>query len=139
MQKMNMFKNFFNGTKLNVDEVMVVNENKGQLLKHFIVCESGLNFIKFGDGTMICFQNKNVSLTLDDYYSFCKRSNAVSITFPQSFKEVPVVLTGIKNFQFFGERSENVTTTKFDFRVLAPPTVAATSCQMSYVAIGKWK
>lgn len=109
------------------------------------IMESGSNdngnYIKFYDGTMICYEtiSKNVSLT--DYWSQLKKG-LTSITFSQKFISIPLVNVGLVDAEKFAQLSisaDSVNTSGFTAIVFKPNAVTNTGIKFSYIAIGKWK
>lgn len=109
------------------------------------IMESGSNdngnYIKFYDGTMICYGDKYGTTTLVDYWSQFKRGQ-VSITFPQTFISTPSVNVGLKNAESLAQLSmaaEDTTTSGFTAKVFKPNAATNTGINLTYTAIGKWK
>ena len=99
------------------------------------------NYIKFYDGTMICYGDKYGTTTLVDYWSQFKRGQ-VSITFPQTFISTPSVNVSVKNAETFAQLSmaaDDITTSGFTAKVFKPNSASSTGVNFSYISIGKWK
>ena len=102
------------------------------------------NYVKYADGTMICYGGKSGNTTWSDYWQFCKRSpdnanDAIALTFPQTFKSTPTVqLTGGQDGSIFAV-SVAVSTTTLKVVAFKPTNQPSTSYKFSWLAIGKWK
>lgn len=102
---------------------------------------SDTGYIKYPDGTMICYGNvSGESANLTDYYSFANRTDAVSVTFPQEFISTPVVTVSLT--EYAGQISailSSITKNSFAITVLKPKNVDGGAYYTNYIAIGKWK
>ena len=99
------------------------------------------NYIKFYDGTMICYGDKYGTTALADYWSQLKRGQ-ISVTFPQTFISTPSVNVGLKNAEMFAQLSmsaDDITTSGFTAKVFKPTNASSTGINLTYTAIGKWK
>ena len=127
--------------------VSAINENKRNIEAQ--VVESGSNangnYVKYADGTMICYGEKSGETTWSDYWGFCKRSpdsanSALEVTFPQTFISTPIIqLTGNHQGSIFAVNVFSVSTTTLKVVAFKPTSVSSTSYQYSWLAIGKWK
>ena len=103
------------------------------------------NYVKYADGTMICYGEKSGSTTWSDYWSFCKRSpdsanSALEVTFPQTFISTPIIqLTGNHQGYIFAVNVFSVSTTTLKVVAFKPTSTSSTNYQYSWLAIGKWK
>lgn len=110
------------------------------------VVESGDGYIKFYNGTMICFENvmfKNLDVSTD-YWGFVNRTGDLECTFKKEFISKPVVI--LNNYsEVSGEisihRRTSATTKKTGlFNILINKnTTEARDFEVQYIAIGKWK
>ena len=108
------------------------------------IVESGSNtngsYIKYSDGTMICYGSTSLNeVSVSDYYSFCKRTNSLTITFPMEFDEVPNVTITNQGFGIFSYTINNITANNFSYYAFTYPSGSNISGSLQYVAIGKWK
>lgn len=98
--------------------------------------------IKYADGTMICYGAITVTATSgSDYYQFCNRTSAITVTFPASFSstnDLTITVTP-QLFQVFSTTISSKTTSSFNFNAFYPSTVSFTTLPINYVAFGKWK
>lgn len=102
--------------------------------------ESGEGYIKYPDGTMICYGEYSFSdQTLSDYYSFCKLTPSINVTFPKQFKETPTITISSKMFQMFSTFVDSVNNSSFKFRGCYPSNYSSLGGVIDYIAIGKWK
>ena len=103
------------------------------------------NYVKYADGTMICYGEKSGSATWGDYWSFCKRSpdnqnDAISLTFPQTFTSTPTVqLTGNQDGSIFAAIVLTTSATTLKVVLFKPTNNPSTNYKFSWLAIGKWK
>ena len=103
------------------------------------------NYVKYADGTMICYGEKSGSATWGDYWSFCKRSpdnqnDAISLTFPQTFTSTPTVqLTGNQDGSIFAAIVLTTSATTLKVVLFKPTNNQSTNYKFSWLAIGKWK
>lgn len=108
------------------------------------IIQSGSNangsYIKYSDGTMICYGSTSLNeVSVSDYYSFCKRTNSLTITFPMEFDEVPNVTITNQGFGIFSYTINNITANNFSYYAFTYPSASNISGSLQYVAIGKWK
>lgn len=102
--------------------------------------ESGTGYIKYVDGTMICYGEYSFSAqTLSDYYSFCKLTPSINVTFPKQFKETPTITISSKMFQMFSTFVDSVNNSSFKFRGCYPSNYSSLGGVIDYIAIGRWK
>lgn len=102
--------------------------------------ESGTGYIKYVDGTMICYGEYSFSAqTLSDYYNFCKLTPSINVTFPKQFKETPTITISSKMFQMFSTFVDSVNNSSFKFRGCYPSIYSSLGGVIEYIAIGKWK
>lgn len=103
------------------------------------VVESGDGYIKYYDGTMICFEKKYFTYTTSDMYGFCKRTSGSTVNFPQKFTNVPIVSITSYSFVILSCNISSVDSEKFSFFGFQPNNSDSTSMYVGYIAIGKWK
>lgn len=113
------------------------------------ISESGSNdagrWIKFNDGTMITYQNVDITLSVTEAWGGIFVGNyATPINFSQTFKEPPEVLIDLKFTQGAGWRID------WDFPVITNSSIKnigigrgtasnTAKCKATIFAIGKWK
>lgn len=126
-----------NATNLNQMQTNIENAINGVVTKGN---NANGNYVKFQDGTLICYASKTGTSSLSDYWSFANRTNAISVTFPSTFVTTPSVSLGLRleNAQVSGGIS-GTTTTRFSCIILKPKGVTDTNYSFDYIAIGKWK
>ena len=106
------------------------------------IVESGSNsngnYIKYVDGTMICYKqisgNSNLALWGGSIYY----SDTEAGTFPQSFISTPAVLVTNQTNQFWCSVDNPSTSGYSSIRILKPDN-ANKPYQIGILAIGKWK
>lgn len=103
------------------------------------------NYVKYADGTMICYGGKSGDATWSDYWGFCKRSpdnvnNAIALTFPQTFTSTPTVqLTGAQDGSIIAVSVVATSTTTLKVVAFKPSNNSTTNYKFTWLAIGKWK
>lgn len=110
------------------------------------IVESGSNtnsnYIKFSDGTMVCYNQISTTSSLTAYYSTLTRTNDIGVTFPKTFTNIPyIAITPIGN-QTIGcyiSTGNPATTTGFATMLFKGNAATATTCIFNYIAIGRWK
>ena len=107
-------------------------------------------YVKYYDGTMICWGGKSGTTTFSDWWSFCNRSpegtSAISQTLPQNFKDTNyrVVVTPDHSSVIASCSIANRYTSSFQVICFKPKGASSTSSvantyAFSWVAVGKWK
>lgn len=117
----------------------VVNANDDEVQT---IIESGTGYIKYWDGTMICYDEETASVNMTSqvggvYYG------VHSFTFPQAFISVPVVIPKVTQssgvyWAGLGNRGTQTATT-MQMRVISGASATNASVTFGYIAIGKWK
>lgn len=108
--------------------------------------ESGSNtngsYIKYVDGTMICYGEKSGTGTLADFWSTFKKIENISVTFPVEFYSTPYITLTNKTAQSTNEFSSGIdasSASSFSALILKPSGSTNTSYAFNWIAIGKWK
>jgi len=99
------------------------------------VVDSGTGYVKYCDGTMICYENKSGVKATTTYYNFNQITD--NISFPQTFTSIPTVAISSSGYGFLSCQAYNISTTQFTFSELKLDT--NTDYNVNYIAIGKWK
>lgn len=126
-------------------ETIIIEDSDFEGIDGAIINEiiSGDGYIKYPDGTMICYGTSTVSSpSLSDYYSFCKRTNLNTVTFPQEFISTPSITIQNKDFGSFSSTISSSSTTDFSYYCFTYPSATSSSgivATIDYMAIGKWK
>ena len=97
------------------------------------------SWIKYADGTMICWADSSVSQTQNMSGAGLYYNLAGPFTFPLAFATTPTVVCSLRNSATFPFLSyqQNVSATAFSQYVFNMS--ANGTCTVSYVAIGRWK
>ena len=110
------------------------------------IIEKGNNangsYIKYSDGTLICYGSKSGTSNLSDYWGQFKRTDENStLNFPVEFSEIPesVQLTGDSYSSCVCTLIKNITTTQLTFFCLKPNSVTSKDYGVKWFVIGKWK
>ena len=129
----------YENSKINADNLNDLEER----IESGSVVESGDGYIKFGDGTMICYENIEFSIgTMTQQGSFWRYDNAnLSISFAKSFVSKPnIVATVVAGNYASLLYVINCTQDKFtEINVLALANISNQKTNINYIAIGRWK
>ena len=122
--------------------------NAGNLNNNFQefnnIVESGSNsngnYIKYSDGTMICWKNLTTQMAINAAYGNLYQNSRV-FDFPQQFIETPV---GVCSMFQWGTGASwgcvlTISTTQITCRGIDAISRDVGTCKISYIAIGKWK
>lgn len=105
--------------------------------------ESGEGYIKYPDGTMVCYGTVSITNpTHNDWYGFCRLSNEFTFSLAKAFKDNNYSLTiSSTAFGYFSTIITSKTTNSFGFRAFTHNQDAYTPKDgtFNYIAIGKWK
>lgn len=99
------------------------------------------NYIKYYDGTLICYGDKYGITTLSSYWNQFKKGQ-LSVTFPQTFTSAPSITISSINTEYYAQLSfgaDSITVNGFTAKVFKPNSAVSTGVNFSYIAIGKWK
>lgn len=117
-----------------------------QVLNKKIIYESGRNangdWIKFEDGTMICYLNTTISnFTINNSYGSLYQ-NYWEWIFPQSFVKPPAVTCGLfkwGNGASWGTVGDNADLNGVLLRCIDVLARGAGTCKINAIAVGCWK
>lgn len=142
MQKINFQDLPSTSTPLNASNLNQLQTNVENAINE--VVESGENangnYVKYADGTMICYGNASGTTTTNqDYYGFCKRTNDVSFSYSQTFISAPIATITVSISSYISDYIIESTTTGATVRILINKNDTGLSYTISYIAIGKWK
>lgn len=131
----NIVDSLNSNSSLNAPSIRAVNEGLRKII------ESGDGYIKFVNGSMICYGTISGIVSLADYWGQLKKG-LTSITFSQKFISTPLVNVGLIDAEKFAQLSisaDSVNTSGFTAIVFKPNAATNTGIKFSYIAIGKWK
>lgn len=107
------------------------------------IVESGTGYIRFGDGTQVCYGSATPSAVPNN--NVCTGSG----TFAKSFITTPTVIAGLSgtlsnasNELTINVKISGITTTNFSFSEQSSSGAFGTEARrltVQYIAIGKWK
>lgn len=110
------------------------------------IVESGSNengtYIKYADGTMICYGRANILLKLDIAYGSAYRSTLKQITLPETFIDTNyrTFLQGLAPIHTCYTVDDGKTENLFKFYAIGFVSQATEAIRsVEFVAIGKWK
>ena len=105
--------------------------------------ESGNGYIKYVDGTMVCYGTASVTNpNFGDWYGFCRLANETTTNLVKTFKDNNYSLTiTSKTFGYFTVMITSKTASSFTFRAFTHNNTSYNpgSGNFDYIAIGKWK
>lgn len=110
----------------------------GTLCTGFVTA-SGSNYVRFSDGTQICWGNGTMPVKTSNAGSnFLQYSGILTVNFPVAFSSSPVgIVNGGDHAAYWNGNSP--WTSKTSIRVSIASNGMADSMQYSYIAIGRWK
>lgn len=102
------------------------------------------NWIKFADGTMVCYGNVSLTIPIATAISpiggYRNTGGTNTKVFPQPFYEIPIVNTQVVLYTATQSYAHNITTSGFDlFFTTISSDNTNTERKASYIAIGRWK
>lgn len=101
------------------------------------------NYVKYVDGTMICWGNKTGSSSKSDWWGFSDRTDEISVTYPQEFTTYPRLTIGTYSSDTTNGSITNVITnqTKTGFKTftLFAKNSSNNHYDFNFIAVGKWK
>ena len=104
------------------------------------IVESGTNYVKYSDGTLICYEsNTNDATENADYWSWCRRIDHWNVTFPVEFISPPSVTVSGSYQAIISVVTSGLSKTGVTITLLTNSTSSSSSCIRNYIAIGKWK
>ena len=106
------------------------------------VIESGTDYIKYYDGTMICYGRATIRTSINIQYGSAYRTDVLSITLSQTFVDTNyrVFLQPYAPMHVCYMVNDDKTTNLFKFYGVGFVNQATSADrQIDYVAIGKWK
>lgn len=136
----------YENSKLNADNLNLLQDNVDEAISE--VFESGTNtngsYVKFKDGTMICWQPKVFQVSaFEQWGSLYRKIIQNPFIFPVSFTTYPTVVCGVRNTesgQLFGMPDGLVIDQNgINSLQLLRPTDSSGEIIINYFAIGKWK
>lgn len=105
-----------------------------------VIDSLGSTYIKFADGLMLCWgAQTGTNAENADYFSFCKRTEWITSTFPQTFISAPIVVETCNISGIVGNTEGTITTTGFETRILTASPETGLTYTIDYIAIGRWK
>lgn len=113
--------------------------NINNFIKNKLIYQSGSNFIKYEDGTLIVYEEHYITYDIYDMWSWCDRTLLKEIKFPVAFITPPTVILTSKTFCVISMNVDSVSKDKFTFYGFQPKNCNQKSLNCYYIAIGKWK
>lgn len=107
------------------------------------IVESGSNYIKFYDGTLVCWGSKNVTANITTAYGNMYRgTSAVSFDdYQKPFISIPTVLVSVNgaNSSLIMNWTDRTVNNPGEQMLVLPISKEGQTYVISYIAIGKWK
>ena len=107
------------------------------------IVESGSNYIKFYDGTLVCWGSKNVTSNITTAYGNMYRgTSAVSFeNYQKPFISIPTVIVYVNgdNSSLIMNWTERTLNNPGEQMLVLPISKEGQTYVISYIAIGKWK
>lgn len=107
------------------------------------IVESGSNYIKFYDGTLVCWGSKNVTSNITTAYGNMYRgTSAVSFeNYQKPFVSIPTVIVYVNgaNSSLIMNWTESTLNNPGEQMLVLPISKEEQTYVISYIAIGKWK
>ena len=107
------------------------------------IVESGSNYIKFYDGTLVCWGSKNITANITTTYGNMYRgASAVSFDdYQKPFISIPTVIVYVNgaNSSLVMNWSERTLNNPGEQMLVLPISKEGQTYVISYIAIGKWK
>ena len=102
------------------------------------------NYVKFADGTMICYGTDSVTATINTAWGNIYRSTTlVNATYPIAFTTTPsfeiTMKAGNSAWLINYQASSNDKTASDSYTLSRPESKSSTTYQIQWIAIGKWK
>lgn len=104
-----------------------------------LLYDSGTGYIKFEDGTMICYGEESGSGTRYDYWSNFDRISPTGFEFPKAFLSAPQIVLSPQQQASISGYAENISVSGFDATIFKPKGTNNNNYKFRYIAIGKWK
>lgn len=123
----------------------IINKLIDDRVKNKIIADSGSNYIKYDDGTMICFGVKTITTNVTSSWGSLYASSKISgDNYPIAFTEIKSVDITIDKgptaWIGTGETGSSLSLTKCpDYYLLSGATQPNSTFVISYTAIGRWK
>lgn len=137
---MRVLKNLFGKSdKIHVDEIAVA---PNRLLGDSVIVDSGSNsngsWVKWADGTMVCYGYFESPLIANQASGAIYISNPETRNFPQPFASTPVVtLSSVSSWRWV-DLNLTPTTTSFSYHIMRAISSTSTG-NVFYLAFGRWK
>ena len=114
-------------------------------IRNYIIEESGNNYIKYADGTMICYGKQEINTSVSNSWNNLYASGIITGTnFAKEFTTInSVVMTPLRGGTFWigtAETGTTIATTKLpNIYILSGANLPSQTFVIGYTAIGRWK
>lgn len=113
------------------------------LINPKIIYKTGDGYIKYTDGTMICYYTQDITTSISTSWGNLYMSNALTLNdFSQSFISIPstqINVTGSGSSAFSINETASTTRNPGKIRLVRPQTSSSGTYKINVLAIGKWK
>lgn len=110
------------------------------------IIESGSNangnYVKYADGTMVCYGTKSGTGTLADYWTTFKKIEGITTTFPVAFVSTPSITISSISAQsnnIFSVGIDASSSSSFNALILKPSGSSNQNYAFGWIAVGRWK
>ena len=107
------------------------------------IIESGTGYVKYADGTMICYYTKDITTSINITWGNLYLSSALTLDdFAQTFLATPCVqinVTGGNSSAFVVNATASSTTNPGKIHLSRPQTDTSKTYTINVMAIGRWK
>lgn len=98
------------------------------------------NYIKYANGTMICYNNISLTVDITSPYEGEYFAGTGAINFPLSFISLPTIIVTLnQNSSLLSFNTTGIYTNRFNGYISKLQSKSGVSVIIQYMAIGKWK
>ena len=97
------------------------------------------SWIKFADGTMICYHTKNINVACTSQWGQLYEGGAAIGNLPSTFTSTPIVMVTNTAPDGYFEGIKDTTTSTWGTLRMAIPTSSTRTFKVNLLAIGRWK
>ena len=108
------------------------------------IIESGSNsngnYVKYADGTMICYGRIYDDITINNVYTPGVYYMTKRLTFPKTFIDIPTItITPLNLNNLLSSNIYSISSSAVDLFVYSFKSLTGIATRINYIAIGKWK
>ena len=141
---MNEIKSVVNGKLSDTSTADATLGYNAPYLNGVTIVDSGTGYVRYGDGTQICYYTKSVSTAVSTSWGNIRRSGPISLdNYAKAFISIPVVQLSISGSQgamiMPASSSGTATNPGTQYLLRGDNLTTATTFIINVTAIGKWK